>query len=421
MDASREATGAALGDAVLPGTGGLDAEAAALLRPALGPRLRARGRDLAGQLEKYKFVLYAYLGTRALLFIVAIVDSLLRHQSLTHEFANWDGWWYRTLADHGYPHYVDHYYQTTLGFFPLYSIVIWAGSFLTFGSPAAAGVIVSGIGGAVATVLVQELATGWWDEHTGRRAAVLFAAFPGSVVFSMVYSEGLLLPLATGCILALQRRRWITAGVLAGIATALGPDSLVLIGVCAVAALAELWRRRHDLRGAGRVLLAPVLSTFGAAAFAIFLWAWAGTPLASYYAQHYEWSEKTNLLAIYDLSKWLFQQVHFHNFNHPTINLNLVLGFVGAIILIGGLLLMLAAGARRVSGAAWVWTLGIGFLCMTSEFTPPNPRLLITAFPAVIVYARFIKRRGFIVLIAGNLLLLALLSWLTFVGITLRP
>jgi hypothetical protein len=249
----------------------------------------------------------------------------------------------------------------------------------------------------------------------------LFIAFPGSVVFSMVYSEGLLLPLATGCILALQRKRWITAGVLAGIATALGPDSLVLIIVCTVAALQELWRRRDRLRDCGRVLLAPVLSTFGAASFAIFLWSWTGTPLASYYAQHYEWGEKTNLLAIYDLSNWLFQQLHFHNFNHPTINLNLVVGFVGAFILVGGLILMVTAGVRRVSAAAWVWTLGIGFLCMTSEFTPPNPRLLITAFPAVIVYAHFVKRRGFIVLIAGNLVFLVVLSWLTFVGITLRP
>jgi hypothetical protein len=421
MDASVEASGAAIDDAVLPNPVGLDADAAALLRPALTTRLAGGGRDWVGRLEKYKFVLYAYFGSRALLFVLAIVDGLLRHQSLTHEFANWDGWWYRTLADHGYPHYVDHYYQTTLGFFPLYSMAIWAGSFLTFGSPAAAGVIISGIGGAVATVFVQELASGWWDEHTGRRAALLFVVFPGSVVFSMVYSEGLLLPLATGCLLALQRRRWVTAGILAGVATALGPDALVLILVCTVAALGELWRQRHRLYEARRAFLAPLLSTFGAGAFAIFLWSWAGTPLASYYAQHDEWGEKTNLLAIYDLSKWMFQQLHLHNFNHPAINLNLILGFVGAFILVGGLILMIVAGARRVSGAAWVWTLGIGFLCMTSEYTPPNPRLLITAFPAVIVYARFIKRRGFVVLVAGNVVLLVVLSWLTFVGITLRP
>jgi hypothetical protein len=420
MDASSETAGAARDDAALTNPDSLDAEATALLKPAATAQLLWRARGLAQRLEPYKFALAAYFGTRVLLFAVAIVDSVLRHWSLTREFANWDGFWYQLLANNGYPHYVSHYYQSTLGFFPLYSIVIWLGSFITFGSPAAAGVIVSGIGGAVATVLVQKLATGWWGEQSGRRAALLFVVFPGSVVFSMVYSEGLLLPLAAGCILALQRRRWLTAGILAGVATALGPDSLVLVIVCSVAAAIELVRRRFTGPEAMRSLLAPALSVAGAGGFAIFLWAWAGSPLASYYAQHYEWGEKTNLFAVYDLGHWLQQQIDFNHFNHPTINLNLVVGFVGVFILLGGVVL-LAISWRRVSVPAFVWTLGIGFLAMTSEYTPPNPRLLITAFPAVIVYAHYLKRRGFIVLVALNVLFLVVLSWLTFVGITLRP
>jgi hypothetical protein len=243
--------------------------------------------------------------------------------------------------------------------------------------------------------------------------------FPGSVVFSMVYSEGLLLPLATGCILALQRRRWLAAGILAGFATALGPDALVLIPVCSAAALAELIRRRFS-RDSLRSLVAPVLSGAGAAAFAIFLWAWVGTPLASYNAQHIEWGERTNLTAVYDLAHWLQEQISFSHFDNPTINLNLVVAFAGVLILAGGLVLM-AIHWRRVSLPAWIWTLGIGFLAVTSEYTPPNPRLLITAFPAVIVYAHYLKRRAFAVVVAINVVLLAVLSWLTFVGISLRP
>jgi hypothetical protein len=419
METSSETAGAARDDAVVVNPDSLDAEATALLKPALSSQLWWRARELGGRLKAYKFALAAYFGTRLLLFVVASLESVLRHWSLTREFANWDGYWYQLLANAGYPHYVSHYYQSTLGFFPLYSIVIWLGSFLTFGSPAAAGVIVSGIGGAVATVFVQELATSWWGEHSGRRAALLFVVFPGSVVFSMVYSEGLLLPLATGCILALQRRRWLTAGIVAGFATALGPDSLVLILACSAAALAEIVRRRFS-RDSLHSLVAPVLSGAGAAAFAIFLWAWVGTPLASYDAQHIEWGERTNLSAVYDLGHWLQQQIDFNHFNDPPINLNLVVGFVGVFILAGGLVLM-AIHWRRVSLPAWIWTLGIGFLSVTSEFTPPNPRLLITAFPAVIVYAHYLKRRAFAVVVAINVVLLAVLSWLTFVGISLRP
>jgi hypothetical protein len=159
----------------------------------------------------------------------------------------------------------------------------------------------------------------------------------------------------------------------------------------------------------------------GGVALLSYLWAWTGSPFATAIAQRDGWHEHSDPLAVIHLATKLASQISFTHFNHPTINLNLVVGFVGVFVLIGGLILMAIAGIRRVSAAAWVWTLGIGFLSMTSEFTPPNPRLLITAFPAVIVYAHVLKRRGFIFLIAGNLVFLAVLSWLTFVGITLRP
>ncbi len=76
---------------------------------------------------------------------------------------------------------------------------------------------------------------------------------------------------------------------------------------------------------------------------------------------------------------------------------------------------------RTISLEAWIWTLGIGFLAVTSELVPPNPRLLITAFPAVIVPAYYLRRRGFAALLALNALLLVGMSWLTFVSVTLRP
>jgi hypothetical protein len=76
---------------------------------------------------------------------------------------------------------------------------------------------------------------------------------------------------------------------------------------------------------------------------------------------------------------------------------------------------------REVSVQAYVWTLGISWLALTSEYTPPNPRLLITAFPAVIVPAYYLRRRGFVAYAAVSGVFLAGLSALTFVGTTLRP
>ena len=219
-------------------------------------------------------LLAVYFATRLLLLLAAYLLSAFGHHNFLHELANWDGLWYREVANHGYLNHPSNA-QTTLGFFPLYPLTIWivepVFTVLTahgaIWAATVAGVLISTVGGAVATYLVYRLATEWWDRKVGFKAAVLFAVFPGSVVFSMVYSEGLLLPLAAGCLLALGHRRWLMAGILAGVATAVQPVAIVLVAACAVAAFIE-WRRsgwqRPVLR---RVIVAPLLSLTGICAF----------------------------------------------------------------------------------------------------------------------------------------------------------
>jgi hypothetical protein len=385
---------------------------------------RARWNALPGEL---RWVLYVYLGTRVLLIGMAIVEGAIRHHSVTHELANWDGLWYRELANKGYP---DHpsFLQTPLGFFPLYSIVIWAvgHSFAwttTHGIVWAitiAGVVVSMVGGLIATVIVYRLAESWWNPRSARRAAALFCVFPGSVVFSMVYSEGIMIPLIAGCLLALQRKQWVLAGILAGLSTAVEPAALAIVPVCVISAGLELRRRGWRLRDARRALLAPVLSITGIGTFALFLWAWTGTPLATYQAQHHGWSEKTDPLAMVHLATRLASEISLTHLDEPSVNLNLVAGLAGALLLVGVFVLMWDA-RRAISVEAIVWTLFIAFLALTSEFTPPNPRMLIVAFPALMLLGHYVRGRGFTVLMWTNGVLLVVMSWLTFVGLTLRP
>jgi Gpi18-like mannosyltransferase len=288
-------------------------------------------------------------------------------------------------------------------------------------STAMAGAAISIAGGLVATVLVQRLATGWWGREAGRKAVLLFCLFPGSVVFFMAYAEGVMLPLVIGCILALQRRRWLLAGILAGLATACEPEAVIIVPVCLISALLYVRKQGWRQRSSWRSMAAPLLSLTGVGAFAIFLWAWTGTPFATMIAQHYGWGEKTDPIAVINLFSWLFGQLHFSHFNsHPTIDLNLVVGAAGVILLIPTLY-WLFKSRRLVSIEAIVWTVGIVFLAVTSEYTPPNPRLLITAFPVVIVPAYYLGKRSFTVLCVLSGVLLAVLSALTFVGPTVRP
>jgi hypothetical protein len=229
-----------------------------------------------------------------------------------------------------------------------------------------------------------------------------------------------MIPLIAGCLFALQRKRWVLAGILAGFSTAIEPAALAIVPVCVVSAALELRRRGWRLRDARRALLAPLLSLTGIGAFALFLWAWTGTPLATYQAQHHGWSETTSPLAIVHMTTRLADQLSFTHFDEPAVNLNLVAGLVGAVLLIGVFVLMWYS-RKRISIEAIVWTLCIGFLALTSSFTPPNPRILIIAFPSLMLLGHYVRGRGFRVLMWTNGVLLIVMSWLTFVGMTLRP
>jgi hypothetical protein len=370
---------------------------------------------LAPALERLRWPFAVYVSSRVICLLLAVLVGAIQHWSIKSELSNWDGVWYRRLAGLGYSHHVLHV-QSTQGFFPLYPMLIWLVQHALVCSIFLAGVLISGVGGFIAVLLVQRLTAGWWGEQTSRRAVLLFCFFPGSVVFSMVYSEGILLPLVAGCLLALERRRWLLAGVLAAFATAVGPTAVPIILACTAAAAIEI--RRHGWK-ARKALIAPLLAPVGIVAFGVFLWAWTGSPFTSYYAQHHEWGEKSNPLALVTLVLRLINESYFtRSFVH--INLNYISGLVGAVLLFVAIALLIKT-RPRIPVPAIVWTLGVGFLAVTSENVPPNPRLLITAFPAVLVFAYRFKDRAFKRLMAASVTLFVVMSAVSYVGTALRP
>jgi Gpi18-like mannosyltransferase len=394
------------------------------------------------RIEELKWPLAVYAGTRLALVLLAIICAtcfagrpvqvgsfIARHrqvvpESLSQEFANWDGWWYVHLALRGYPTHASHL-QTTLGFFPLYPLVIWLTAHILFCPYVVAGLVVSGIGGLVATVQVQRLTMAWWGPEVSRKAVVLFCLFPGSVIFSMVYPEGLFLPFAAGCMLALTHKRWALAGVLAGLATAIEPDALSLVAMCLAASFVQLRKNGWQDRAARRSLLAPALSPMGALGFAAFLWAWTGTPFASYIAQKYGWHEKTTPFAIpAQLVNLLHEiDVHFHWFSgsgKQAFDLNRVVVLLGTVILLIGVIWLWRV-RKTVPVEVLVYVGVMALFMLTSSHVPPSPRLLLADFPVVLVYARRMRGRTWRWAVPLTGISLLVLSGLTFVGNTLRP
>jgi hypothetical protein len=361
---------------------------------------------VVASLESLRWPVLVYLGSRALVLVVAVVEGFVNHRSLMLELTNWDGQWYAKLASSGYPAHPPGAAASTLGFFPLYPLLVrrLAGLLAHLGGTYSfmsliylSGVIISGAGGLVAAVLMQRLATGWWGEAAGRRAVAIFCLFPGSVVFSMAYAEGLMLPLVAACILALQKRRWLLAGILAGLATATEPEGVV---------------RNHgwNSRAGRRSLVAPALSLTGVTAVAAFLWAHTGTPFATLIAQHRSWGEGFNLASLADQVQrlvWRTGHTIARKLGPP------IGGLAGAVVLVV-LLTLLFRRRRTVSLEALVWTLGIALISVCAERVPPNSRLLITAFPAVLVVATYVGGRRFWLLQSVNVLLLVATAWFTF-------
>ena len=352
--------------------------------------------------------------------LIAGVDSLVHGWSIGRELQNWDGIWYLALAGHGYPTHASHL-QTTLGFLPLYPLAVFIVAHVLVTSFLAAGMIISTIGGFIATVLVGRLAASWWGERASRRVVLFFCVFPGSIVFSMVYSEGLLIPLIAGCFLALQRRKWVLAGLLAGLSTAVAPVAFAIIPACVAAALIELRARGWRDGEARRALLAPLLSPLGAATVAIFMWIWTGSPTANFTAQHHGWSERTTLTSLIHIAQHLIHQIlHAPSLSHPGINLNYISGLLGAAFLVWAIVL-LARTRPRIPAAPIVYTLAIAAFTFTSSMTQPNPRMLICAFPALAVVAYRCRGKAFRRLIGISVFLLLAMSYVTYVGVGLRP
>ncbi len=385
------------------------------------PRVRPR---LEGALRAARWPLGVYCATRLACLLLAIVETLFRKWTLWGMLSNWDGVWYLRVLSEGYPSYVSHA-QTPLGFLPLYPLSVWPVAHLWSLHPTPhgyelAGLIVSLITGASATVLVAELARSWWGRQASRRAVLLFCLFPGSIVFSMVYTEGLLLTLVAGCLLAMQARRWLLAGVLAGLATAVAPAAIALVPACLVGAALELRRLGWRNRNAWRALLAPLLSPLGALAFAAYLWMHTGSPFASYTAQRYGWQESSSPLSLLHIAENLVSELESApGLGHLTVNTNYVAGLLGAAVLLVALVLLVRA--PRPPMPALVWTLGVSALTFTSGQTPPNARMLLVAFPAVIVFAQRLRGRWFTALLILNGLLLVSMSWVSLVGVDLRP
>ena len=78
------------------------------------------------------------------------------------------------------------------------------------------------------------------------------------------------------------------------------------------------------------------------------------------------------------------------------------------------------AGSKRPNRFS-VRDVGVAALTLTSTQTPPNARLLLCAFPAILVFPQRLRGRWYVALMVLNVALFFSLTWFTFVGVDFRP
>ena len=153
--------------------------------------------------------------------------------------ARWDSVWYLQIAHSGYST------KPASAFFPLYPLLIHAGSFV-FGSALLAGTLISVAAMAGALYLLYLLARLDLSDAQARSTVMLVAFFPTSFFLSAVYTEALFLMLSVGAIYAARMDRWVWAGLLGGLAAATRSGG-VLILVALVLLYVHGPRRRSGL------------------------------------------------------------------------------------------------------------------------------------------------------------------------------
>jgi hypothetical protein len=372
------------------------------------------------------FSLTVYLASRIpVVGLVILYLSRTPSKSVSTLVDERDGWWYRTIAEHGYPASLrqpvtalgdTHHAYSAWAFFPGYPAVIRAVHELTRMPYVAAALTVAGVCGFLAVWAVYALGRAHGGERVGRLAAVLVAVSPGSASFTWPYSDGLFIAAVAAALVCLHRRRWWLASACGFVATVTRPTGLAFVAAAAVVAVVELVRRRDP-----RPLVAPVLAALGAVGFALYGASVTGDPLVWRHAenlwkQHLDFGRDLRRLALPLLrDPTLAWQTH----DDRIYLIMSLLDILGAALLLA----MLAAAVvlalrRRLTTAMVVYAAVATFTIVGYSAVASRPRMVLAVVPGFVWLASALPRRATIALAVISVPFMLVTTWAWLEGVT---
>ncbi len=170
---------------------------------------------------------------------------------VTDVWARWDSVWFLRIAEHGYGDLEG----AAAAFYPLYPAAVGLLGRVFLGHYLLAGIVISLATTLAAFVLFHDLAETKLGAEGARRAVLYLALFPMALFLQAVYSEALFLLLSVAAFVLAERRRFLPAGLVAGLALLTRP-----VGVALLPALALLaWRSPKRRDALARLAVAPLL------------------------------------------------------------------------------------------------------------------------------------------------------------------
>src|ERR1700682_3859878 len=244
-------------------------------------------------LAREREVLVAFFATRLLLWILgSFAYYSIKHgqyqifpgTQLWNLLYHWDSFWYARIVAHGYDYAPG--VQSSVDFFPLLPICIYALRAITGMGTALAGLLIANAALLTAVILLRRLIALDFPppSRVAERTVWLLLLCPMTFFHSAIYTESLFLMFSIGALLLARQGRWAAAGLMGALLTGThGKGIFILVPLLWEALVAS----KHEQENAGifRSRWWLVILPSGLVAFAAYLQFKFGDALAFLHGQ----------------------------------------------------------------------------------------------------------------------------------------
>jgi hypothetical protein len=288
-------------------------------------------------------------------------------------FTQWDGTWYRFIAQRGYAPPMP---ALAAAFFPVYPLMVRAVAFVVRDLQVASLIVSHGCLIAAALLLMKLLRLDY-DERVCRRAVIFLFFNPVSFFLSAAYPESTFLLLSIGALLAARRGQWLVGGICGAFLSATRPPGLIICAPLLAEHFAQ-WREQQEppRRLFQARLLWLGLIPLGIGAYLFYCYATRGDWLLPMHAQASVWGRTL---------AWPWQSFLWPlNFQASHLPLYQAIVAAAIILIVAGFFLKLRATYLVYAAVSLLFSLSWGSLeALPRHFSMLFPIYLIMALLSV--------------------------------------